>query len=150
MEKIKRYFERSPVKFFLLISLIINFEFIIGPYSFIEIRNVFNNHMVFMKTYGERLLKFGLHSWDPSVVCGNVLATHVHANLPFHPFYILATILPLWSVYHLWMIISYFVASYGMYLYLSRIIKISQIASLFGGILFLGLTTQINIADTFV
>lgn len=137
----KEYIINNPKTVFFLLACLINIEFLLGPYAPVRIDDIFDIGLVAMKSVGQNLLKYGIHFWDSSAISGVVTAASAGFSI-FHPAVILAGFLPLWSVYFLWNIFAAFGAGYGMYLYLTRVLKLSLLASFFGGLIMLGIPRQ--------
>lgn len=145
---IKDFFINKPQRAFFVLACLFNLEFILGPYAPVRIDDRFDIGFVAMKSIGENLLRHGLHFWDGSVISGVVTAASTGFSL-FHPAVILSGIMPLWGVYFLWKIVAAFAAGYGMYLYLSRILRLSSLASFCGGLMMLAATRQHDIVSLF-
>ncbi|MFQ5786484.1 MAG: hypothetical protein ACE5H1_00735 [Thermodesulfobacteriota bacterium] len=132
---------KNPGAVFFILALLFNIEFILGPYAPARIDDRFDIGLVAMKCVGQNLLKYGIHAWDPSAISGAVTTASAGFSM-FHPAVILAGFLPLWLVYFLWKIVAAFGAGYGMYLYLSRILKLSPLSSFIGSLLLIATTQQ--------
>lgn len=141
-------FLKNPKKLFFILASLFNVELILGPYAPVRIDDRFDIGLVAMKSAGQNLFKYGIHYWDGSAISGAVTAASAGFSI-FHPAVILSGFLPLWLVYLLWKIAATFGAGYGMYLYSSRILKLSDFASFCAGLLMLAVTRQYEIVASF-
>lgn len=126
---------------FFLISLFVNMDALFGPWRPIRVHDIFEDWIGHLKKSAEYLGHFGITTWDPSSLSGNITLTYTTL---LHPGAILNLIFPLWFVYSLWSFLACFIAGYGMYLYLTEILRIPKISSYVGSLLFLCVTISTN------
>src|SRR3972149_1283355 len=143
----KEYLTRNPKAVFFILACLMNIEFLLGPFAPVRIDDRFDVGLVAMKGVGHSLLKYGVHAWDPSAIAGVVTSGSAGFSM-FHPAVVLAGFLPLWLVYFLWNIFAAFGAGYGMYLYSTKVLKLSFLASFVGGVIMLGVPLQNDIVIT--
>src|SRR3972149_9585431 len=124
----KEYLTRNPKAVFFIPACLMNIEFLLGPFAPVRIDDRFDVGLVAMKGVGHSLLKYGVHAWDPSAIAGVVTSGSAGFSM-FHPAVVLAGFLPLWLVYFLWNIFAAFGAGSGMYLYSTKGLKLSFLAS---------------------
>lgn len=137
----KEYITENPKTTFFILACLINIEFLLGPFAPTRIDDRFDIGLIAMKGVGHNLLKYGIHAWDPSAIAGVVTSGSAGFSM-FHPAVILAGFLPLWLVYFLWNIFAAFGAGYGMYLYSTKVLKLSLLSSFLGSLLLLATTLQ--------
>ena len=132
----------KPHHIFIFLTLLINPEIWLGPYQPIRFHDMFDSWLIALKTSFQNLLASGFPAWDPLSLCGNhALAQPFH---PLHLFSILSGLFPLWLVYSIWNLCLFFIAGYGMYLYLHRILHIQSRTSLIGATFFFILSVWTN------
>ena len=125
---------RKPALFFLAVAVLLRWELLFGPYAPVQMFDTFDIFMTAMKSASAHLLQGGVYAWEHNTLCGHTV-TAIGFNL-FHPAVLLLTFMPLWLIYSLWTLLLNFFSSYGLYLYLSKIRRLTHAASLFGGFIF--------------
>ncbi|MBI2027079.1 MAG: hypothetical protein HYS98_04665 [Deltaproteobacteria bacterium] len=127
LQWIKAGYETYSLRIYLLLSLVLNIDSVLGIYRPIRFNDNFEEKWVIIKTSFADFLSSGLIAWNPTSITGN------HALLftlsPLNPFALLTQILPIWSIYSLWLLLHCFIAGIGLYLFLFNILKLSRLSS---------------------
>lgn len=124
---LKDTYLHHSARIYFFLSCILNMDAFLGPYRPVRFSDGFEEKWVYIKTSFADLWASGLIAWNPNSMTGN------HALLltlnPFNPLAFLTQILPLWACYSLWLILSLFIAGYGLHLYLTKTLRLSFLSS---------------------
>jgi len=129
------------------VTVLATLEVWMGPDRPIRLHDTFDMWVPRFKVISGLIWDAGLPAWNPMMLSGN-LALLQHFN-PFHFFTLLSGLFPLWLSFSIYQFIVYFIACYGMHLYLSKSLKVSHRASFVGSLLFLTLSLHIGLDHLF-
>jgi len=118
---------------FILITIWFSLEyFVFGQFSFIEVLDEFEGIFINYAIWAKNVLEFGDAYWLQNIASGaDSASASSGVILGF-----VNLLLPTWIAYQVIIVLHFFLAGYGGYLLCKRLLNLSEISSVFGGVLF--------------
>jgi hypothetical protein len=130
----KRYSAASMFLIFLLLAIVFNFDFLLGPYSLVRHHDAFDTEYINLAARGRLFLENGFYGWYPNFAGG--MPSFAERVPPYYLPSVISSIVPIWLVYIIWRVGLMALAGYGMYRMLMGFFRLSHPIAVFGAVIF--------------
>ncbi len=116
-------------------------KFLLGPFSSVQIHDVFASDFIRQQAVGRLFLKYGFFAWYPGYAGG--IPVYAWHHTPFYLLSIISTLVPVWLVYSAVCVSLMALAGWGMFALLEKHFSVGRGTAFAGGVFF-ALASQVQ------